>query len=402
MDRNRFLMIAVIVIAVVFIFNPFGRRQPAERLFPSYVAKEVLDPLKADLLARARAPEEYVAGLFDRHDIVFLGEFPKIKQQVEFVGALIPVLHRRGVTQLGIEHALYASQGDIDALLAAPAFDEARARRIFFDFIVLWGFEEYVDLLRSAWQLNRGLPPGARPFRIVGLNVRRHWEHIKTEEDIEKPEVVRQVLAEGIPDQFMAEVILREFVERGEKALVFLNMQNGTTRYRNNEYAKNAAAKGLAETRRTGNIVYDRIGARAASVPMHAPWPDKNTLSRVNFPVEGVLDRILAGLPRNSRRLGFDLRATAAGRLEIKTDVYRSGYDRLSLEDFADGYVILGPLSEYETVTPIDGFITEANVEQALANFPGPKEPRALTAVELNRYIAQDVANLKRVLDQFE
>jgi hypothetical protein len=105
MDRNRFLMIAIVVIAVVFIFNPFGRRQPAERLYPSYVKKEVLDPIKADILARAEKPEDYVAGLFDRHDIVFLGEFPKIKQQVQFVSGLIPVLYRHGVTNLGIEHA---------------------------------------------------------------------------------------------------------------------------------------------------------------------------------------------------------------------------------------------------------------------------------------------------------
>jgi len=402
MDRNRFLMIAVVVIAVVFIFNPFGRKQPAERLFPSYVKGEVLEPLKADLEARAQKPEEYVAGLFDRHDIVFLGEFPKIRQQVEFVSRLIPVLYRHGVTQLGIEHALAESQGEIDALLAAPAFDEAGARKIFFDFLVLWGFDEYEGLLRSAWQLNRSLPAGAKPFRVVGLNVRRHWEHIKTEDDVEKPEVVQRVLSEGIPDRFMADAVLREFVDRGEKALVFLNLQNGSTRYRNNEYAKNARAKGLGETRRAGNIVYERIGDRAAFVPIHAPWPDKNTLSRVNFPVEGVLDRILSALPKGSRRLGFDLRGTPLGRLEIKTDVYRSGYERLTLEDFADGYVILGPLSEYETVTPIPDFITDANVERALANFPGPKEPRKLAPAELNRYISQDVANLKRVLDQFE
>ncbi len=402
MDRNRFLMIAVVVIAVVFIFNPFGRRQPAERLFPAYVKKEVLDPLAADLRARAQKPEDYVAGLFDSHDIVFLGEFPKIKQQVEFVSALIPVLYRHGVTQLGIEHALYSSQSEIDALLSAPVFDDARARRIAFDFIVLWGFEEYEGLLKSAWQLNRTLAAGAKPFRVVGLNVRRHWEYIKTEGDVDKPEVVQKVLSEGVPDRFMADTILREFVDRGEKALVFVNMQNGITRYRNNEYAKNARAKGLGETRRAGNIVYDRIGGRAVFVPMHAPWPDKNTLSRVNFPVDGVFDRIIGALPKGARRLGFDLPGTAAGRLEIKTDVYRSGYDSLTLADFADGYVILGPLSEYETVTPIPDFITDANVEQALANFPGPKDPRKPTPTELNRYISQDVANLKRILDQFE
>jgi hypothetical protein len=402
MDRNRFLMIAIVVIAVVFIFNPFGKREPAERLFPAYIKSDALEVLKSDLVSHAAKAEDYVAGLFDRHDIVFVGEFPKIRQQVQFVSGLIPVLYRKGITQLGLEHALVASQADLDALLTAPTFDEARANRIFFDFIVLWGFQEYRDILKSAWQVNRSLPPGSTPFRIVGLSVRRHWEHIKTEQDVDNPEVIRKVLADGAPDRVMADTIQREFVDRGLKALVLVNLQSAVTKYRNNEYAKNAAAKGLAETRRAGNIIYDAIGKRAATVVLHAPWPDKNTLSRVNFPADGVIDRVVATLPRTSRRLGFDLAGTAVGKQEIKSDVYRAGYASLTLADFADGYVVLGPMSEYETVTPIPDFITAENLEQALANFPGPKDPRKLSAAELNRYIVQDLDNLKRILDQFE
>jgi hypothetical protein len=342
-----------------------------------------------------------VAGLFKDHDIVFLGEFPKIKQQVDFVSGLIPVLYRHGVRNLGLEEALYADQGRMDALLSAPTFDEAAARKIFFDFIVLWGFQEYVGILKSAWQLNHSLPSGSEPFRIVGLNVRRHWEYIKTEADIENPQVVQKVLSEGIPDRFMADTIEKEFIDRGSKALVFLNMQSGFTRYRNNEYAKNAREKGLSETRRTGNIIYDRIGDRAAFVAIHAPWPDKKTLSRVNYPLDGVLDRVLAEMPKKERRIGFDVRGTPVGKVEIKTEVYKSGYDKLTMGDFVDGYVMLGPLADYQTVTPIPDFIDDSNVEQALADFPGPKEPRKLSPAELNRYISQDLDNLRRILEQF-
>ena len=50
-----------------------------------------------------------------------------------------------------------------------------------------WGYQEYIDLYKAAWQLNHGLPAGAPPFRVVGLNVRQYWESLKTEQGPEGP-----------------------------------------------------------------------------------------------------------------------------------------------------------------------------------------------------------------------
>ena len=54
------------------------------------------------------------------HDIVFLGEFFKIRQNVQLVAALIPRLYAAGVRNLGIEYALSDDQEEIDALRDRP------------------------------------------------------------------------------------------------------------------------------------------------------------------------------------------------------------------------------------------------------------------------------------------
>ena len=68
-------------------------------------------------------------------------------------------------------------------------------------------------------------------------------------------DVLKKVLADGIPDEHMAGVIQREFLDRGEKALVYCSLQHAFTRYRSTEYAKTMREKGFAETRRAGTIL---------------------------------------------------------------------------------------------------------------------------------------------------
>ena len=122
--------------------------------------------------------------------MVFLGEYNWIREHAALVKDLLPVLYGAGVRSLGFEFALSASQADIDALLDAPVWDAEKARRITFAWNVIWGFQEYLDVYHAAWQLNRTLPPGAQPFRIVGLGVRQRWELIHSERDAENADVL--------------------------------------------------------------------------------------------------------------------------------------------------------------------------------------------------------------------
>ena len=98
-----------------------------------------------------------------------------------------------------------------------------------------WGYQEYIDIFRAAWQANRSLGPGARPFRLVGLSPRQGWEHLKTDRDARDPVTVKKIFAQGIPDAHMARIILEKLAPNGGRALVFCGTQRGFTRFRSRD-----------------------------------------------------------------------------------------------------------------------------------------------------------------------
>ena len=47
-----------------------------------------------------------------------------------------------------------------------------------------WGYKEYEDVYRTAWQLNHSLPPGAQRFRVVNLMYRPNWSALEGERSL--------------------------------------------------------------------------------------------------------------------------------------------------------------------------------------------------------------------------
>ncbi len=398
MKRNSPILIFVIVVAAFFLLDPFQLfRKPQPSLARPAVEAATVSPLVSYAGANGKTPGDFLVSAFSSRDILFLGELGKIADNLQLAASLIPTLYAGGIRNLGIEYALAEDQARIDALLAAPVYDETEARSITMSWNVLWGYQEYVDLYKAAWQLNRSLAAGSKPFRIVGLNVRYFYEFIKTEKDAEDAAVLEKVLPYGVADGFMADVIQREFTAKKEKALVYCAMHHASVRFKDTQYAKNTAEKRVAETRRTAEIVGQRIGARAGTVLLHNPWPDEKSMVGFSYPVGGAIDSLIDALPLDKKTAGFEVTGTPFASLEVKAGWWAIGHPSLTLGDICDGYIIMGPLSKYRAVTPISGFITEKDADYAIKNFPGPKTSD-LSAERINQYIAEEAASYEKVL----
>jgi len=398
MKRNSPLIIVVIIIAGFFLIDPFHLfGKPAPSLTRPAVEAATVSPLVSYAQANWKTPGDYLVSEFSSRDIVFLGELNKIAENLELTASLIPTLYAGGIRNLGIEYALAEDQARIDALLGAPVYDEAEARRITMSWNVLWGYQEYVDLYKAAWQFNRTLKPGSKPFRIVGLNVRYFYEFFKTEKDADDIAVLEKVLAKGVADGFMAGVIQREFTEKKEKALVYCAMHHASVRFKDTRYAKNTAEQKVAETRRTAEIVGQRIGGRAGTVLLHNPWPDEKSMVGFSYPVGGAIDSLIDVLPLDKKTAGFAVTGTPFASLAVKAGWWAIDHPSLALGDICDGYIIMGPITGYRAVTPISGFITEKDADYAIKNFPGPKTPD-LSAEQINGYMAEEAASYEKVL----
>jgi hypothetical protein len=236
---------------------------------------------------------------------------------------------------------------------------------------------------------------------VVALNVRQNWEYLQTDADANNPDSVAKILANGVPDVHIAEVIESEFVTKGQKALVLCGTQHAFTRYVSAQYAKNAKASNLGDTRRAGNIVYDRISSRAFAISLHAPWPDVTQKIGFGYPVGGAIDVMIDALPPAHRSGGWNTAGTPLGALSIKGSVYEDGAQTGTLADLFDGYIVMGPIVGYTFVTPIKDFVNDSNLDTALKHYPGVKASAPKTAEAINKSIAAELDSFAGAFAQF-
>jgi hypothetical protein len=400
MKRNNLLIVVVAVAAFFLLFNPIkwltGNNTSVPR--PALPPAEV-NPLVQFATSSWRSPQDYVVASLATRDIVFLGEFAKISQGVTFVQSLVPRLYAAGIRRLGMEYGLADDQQQIDALVTAPTWDEAKARALMFDWVVTWGYQEYIDIYKAAWQVNSRRPAGADPFRIIALSPRQDWSVLTAQADLSDPAKIAALYAqEGSPDAHMAAVIQKQFLQTGQKAVVYTGTQHALTRYRSVDYEKNAAKLGLPETRRAGTIVAAAAPGRVMTIEIHAPWPDATNKVGLGYPAGGLIDAMIDALPADKRSGGWNLAGTPLGALSIKGSVYETP-SATTLADVFDGYIVLGPLHDYTVVTAITDFIQAKDADRATQQFPGVK-PAPMTLEQVQASIAQDVDAVQKALAQ--
>ncbi|MFC2138675.1 hypothetical protein ACFLTE_10905 [Bacteroidota bacterium] len=344
-------------------------------------------------------PEDYVISKYADHDIVIIGEYHRIKHDPELIQHLILKLYENDIYTLGIEFARREDQFLIDSVLNNPTYNKVLAQTIILNFLVFWGYQEYVDIFKIAWQLNQTLPEGNRKFRILGLSDSPDWSLIKTQKDLENASITQQVW-KGCSEELWAKVILDEVIAKGEKALIYCGIHHAFTEYKqpiiNDE---DNTFIGFIE-RRMGNSIYSEIKKKAITIFLHSPWPSAQGYNEPYvYPADGIIDAVMAEISIDDRRVGFDTKDTPFGKLPGETGIYKRGYNSFTLDMYCDGYIYQMPLSEYNGVTAIEDFINEENIEKARSQSPNP-EFRNSSIKDFNNSIKQD-ADIKRRFASF-
>ncbi len=296
--------------------------------------------LARHVLERGRPPEDYVLGKFETHDIVFVGEYGRIRHDVLLVDGLVGRLPAAGVHCLGIEFASATEQETIDRLLIADDYDDALARHLVKRHDPHWGYGEYLDLFRAAWTVNRTRADGETPFRILALG--------------------------GADAEANAAVLRTEILSRGEKALIYTNIESAFTRFRPSS----------GEGARLGNLLFDEIGPRCATIFLHAPWPSRwGRDAPWVYPADGHIDASMIGLSDENRRAGFDVVGSPFAALPGETSWWSVGREGFQLGDLCDGYVFQTALHLYEGVTPLENwFDGEEHAAELAASCDIPRQ----------------------------
>ena len=337
------------------------------------------------------APEDYIIGKFRDFDIVFIGEAHHVKHDLELIHDLIPLLHKNGVYNLGIEFGCYEYQDKVDSLITADSYDEDLARWLLFKWGSFWPYKEYIDLYKTAWELNKSLSEDDPKFRIVNLDYRANWTLITEDMPASR---LKKVFHKGERDKHMANVIFKEIVKKDQKALIFAGQEHAATRYYHPRYDFEKKEFLHYNKNGMGNLVYRKIPGKVFNICLHYPWPSLNSYKEFNYPVGGVIDTIMKEF--EDKRVGFDVRNTPFGELQDDKTLYSAGREKIELGDFCDGYVFQRDVVDYEGCTVDPLFVTEKNFEEAIDYLSNPRLKKIFKSPQQYLFWMRLKANMKR------
>ncbi len=351
-----------------------GHADAGALMEPPSIPAELQVELEAWLGEHGQEPADYALGLFSEHEVVLLGEQHRIRHDALFVQDLLPRLAEVGVTVFATEFARRIDQPLLDSLMAAPEWDENLGREIIFRQFVVWGYREYVDILKTAWAFNRDRPDGADLLSVVALNHEMDFSHFKSEADWDNDDVWKQVKGPQTEADW-AQVILDE-VEAGRKVLVHCGMHHAFTGFKQPR-VREGVFSGFAKDR-MGNYLREALGTRVVTVYLHAAWVDSTGMGpgRIH-PADGRLDAFMLSRAEGPFAVGFNTANSPLGDLPITNAVYAHGYDPLTVSHFCEGWIYTRPLSDYEAVTYIEDWVTEENLDRTRAGVMNPRSRNA-------------------------
>lgn len=286
--------------------------------------------------------EQFLIEQFNEKDVIFIGEFHRIKEHAEFISNIIPKLHENGINILFSEFANFNDTKLIDSLITAKNFDDNLATRIMFNNSWYWGYKEYIDIYYSAWKINQNLSSNEKPFRIIGI------------------EIDNNSLDDGIDaEQVWANIIDSCSFEKGVKSLVYCGIHHSFTNYYH-PYLENDTLKGFVTTR-VGNLLFKKYPDKTITILLHGPWYGYSYTTSV-LPCNGMLDSLANSLPEGKKEIGFLTSDSIFNSYKLNHSMYSLGYENATIKDLCQGYIIIKPICELNPVTIAPNFINNSNI----------------------------------------
>jgi hypothetical protein len=336
---------------------------------------------------KATRPADYIIEKFKKYDVVLLGEHHLIKQNLVFFQNLVPELYKNGIFNIGMEFGASEVQGKLDSLVNAETYNESLAREIMYAYNVAWGYQEYLDVYKAAWKLNRSLPNGSKKFRILNLSYLFNWNEFTGQRTIES---MQAVFKKGTVDKYRAERIEEEVLRNGEKIVALVGTPHAYTRYGSPYFKYNGDDFCDYDHDWLGCRLYRKYPDRVFNILLHQAFTKMDSGNYLLIsPAQGAMERLMK--VNGNKPLGFDLAGTPIGNLP-DSSIHSMCYRNFTLGQLFDGYIFLEPLSELEGCTVIEGFVNEGNIEHTLLFFPDPDWHKPVKSLEDVRQFIQDNA----------
>ncbi len=278
----------------------------------------------AHYLEKTRSPENYLLEKLASHRVVIFGEAHWVANEVELVAGVVPKLPSAGTRSLAVEFFPASMQDHLDRVVSGDRWDEAGAVAVLR--AAEMPYQEYLDVIRSVWSVNRDR--GRDALALVALGPGPDW---------------RQTLPQGETyETFMAARIRRALEERGGSVLAYMGLHHAFSRYLQPEATQDGRAWRFMV--RTGNILWWDMGEALFVIGSHRPFQCRGDDGwRYCLPFDGEIDCESAANGKGP--YAFDVAGSPFSELRFDSRaIYAAGYPDLRLVDFVDGWIWFGPI----------------------------------------------------------
>ena len=294
-----------------------------------------------------QSPEEYVIQIAKNYKVTLIGERHHIKTYTDFFNDIIPNLyHKAGVRCIAMEVIPSSMNGKIEKLIDADEFDE----RLFMEISrsqpwCMWGLEEYWNVLKNAWKLNKNLKSDEQKLRVVGID--SDWIGPKfalvfsgTEDGVKNvPFVEKFRVFTLIPDfikiiqrdEIMARNIEKEAIEKNDKCVVLVGYSHTFLNF--------GSRMGAMLNKKYKNDIFQ-------IVTHHNDCISDDLLNKV------IYEKGLAPI-------GFTVENSPFAMFRDSTSYIYANLPKVSFSDVAQGYIYMKPFDKIEKCKWMSNYISK-------------------------------------------
>lgn len=340
-------------------------------------------------------PLDYIAGKFDSFPVVMLGELHKRKQDLDFFKALIPYLwQKKGVKTIGWEFGAADFQKEADSIVIADAFDREKAIAVMRRSNYFWCYEDYLDVFKTVWQLNKTIKEDSNKVRFLQLNkpyVPRRWNS--------PIDTIRLDERKMSFDNILPSIVEKEVFAKNKKILIYCGLHHSLSKFKTPKFFFLRDNDG-----RAGQILLKNHPGKIFQVCLLSPFPPRWLLfnhavhgneGKYVYPFGGVFNQLADTL---KRPFAIDAANPVFADLEDHDSFY--AFDNaggLQLNDFCDALVMLSPFENVEPVGIIPDWVTSIQELEAVKNvLPEQDAAYIKTISDLTNYI-NPVANQQEI-----
>ena len=375
----------LLLLYILFNLNLFHKTKPLSQSEVQMYLRHIdsSDPLK------------FVADKFDNHSIVFLGEVHKRKQDLQFFSSLIPYLYQtKKINVIGWEFGAAEYQKDADSIVIASEFDRKKAIAIMRNTNYYWCYEEYLDIFKTIWQLNKNILQTDEKIRFLQLNkpyIPKRWN--SSNQSIRLEERKKSF------DNILPGIIEKEVIQKNKKILIYCGLNHSLTKFKTPKFFFLKDNEG-----RAGQRLYEKYPDKVFQICLLSPFPPRWSFCKevtgskdikYVYPFEAVFNQLYDTLKRP-----FAINADNTAFADLKD--YNSFYafdkwNGVKLKDFCDGSIMLASFDKIEPANVIPDWVTtEEELENVKKSLPDNNVKQIKTIQDLMKYINPE-ANQKEI-----